>query len=384
MNDLDKLCNASSAGLTLDQIMSRCNSYGLAWGMSGAKIGMIIAGALLIGFLVLLDRRKELKNMPPPAGSTEPDVWSKPILYAWILEGMLYGGLAVWAGSSAGVVIALMVSPVALGSLLLLFALIAVLMMIGSLIKGTAGGDMAWGVICHLALAGGLVVAAIFAFQVPSTGHVGDAYQTYLWLMTMLFAGTALADAWVVSIFRGYHWSVGWLLVPLNASWGLLGNILGLMNHIACLFYFSNNGGETDTRLFFVRYTAGFHLKALFDFTQGDAMSANVVPKHEAVHVIQHFLFGPIYPLSYGLWAAIMFIPGMIAGALKSNRTVGTGITDLTYYNCPWEQIAYAMEGQDNDGTASLIFNKVVGWIINGIWVIGVTAIAIAFIASRN
>jgi hypothetical protein len=187
-----------------------------------------------------------------------------------------------------------------------------------------------------------------------------------------------------VSIFRGYHGAVGWLLVPVNASWGLLGNILGLMNHIACLFYFSNNGGETDTRLFYVRYLAGFHLRSPYDYTQGDAMSANQVPKHEAVHVIQHFLFGPIYPLSYGLWAAIMFIPGIIAGALHSKRTVGSGITDLTYYNCPWEQIAYAKEGQDNDGTTALIFNKVVGWIINVIWVIGATAVVIAFIASRS
>src|SRR5713101_5861019 len=211
MNDLDKLCKAPSAGLTLDQIMARCNSYSMAWSMSDVKIVMILVGALLVGFLVMLDRRKELKKLPPPPGSTEPDVWSKPMLYVWTAEGLLYGGLAVWAGSSAGAVIALMVSPGALGLLLLLFALLAVLMMIGALVQATAaGGDQAWGVISHLALAGGLVGAAIFALQVPSSGRAGGPYQTYLWLMTLLFAGTALADAWVVSIFRGYHGAVGW------------------------------------------------------------------------------------------------------------------------------------------------------------------------------
>src|SRR5437879_10492861 len=104
-------------------------------------------------------------------------------------------------------------------------------------------------------------------------------------------------------------------------------------------------------------------------------MSASQVPKHEAIHVIQHFLFGPIYPLSYGVWAAIMFIPGIIVGALKSGRTVGDGITDLTYYNCPWEQIAYAFEG--GYGPDVVIFNKVVGWIINVIWVVGASIVAI-------
>jgi hypothetical protein len=387
MNDLDKLCKAPSAHLSLDHIMSHCNSYAMAWQLDAMKIIMIIVGASLVGFFVLLDRRKELKNSPPPAGETEPTVWSNPMLYVWTAEGFLYGGLAVWAGSAAGLVIALMVKPNILGMLLLLFAVLAVLMMIASLVKNTAdAGDIALGVICHVLLAGGLVVAAIMAFQVPSKGPAGDAYQTYLWLITLLFTGTALADSWVVSIFRGYHWAIGWLLVPLSASWGLIGNLLGLMNHIACTFYFSNSGDEDDTRAFYVLYKSGFTLKANFDYTQGDAMSASQVPKHEAVHVIQHFLFGPVYPLSYGLWAAIMFLPGIIVGIATrdpaTNRGVGEGINDLCYYNCPWEQIAYQFEG--GYGSDVVIFNKYVGWPVYIAWIIGATLLMVLFIVSRT
>lgn len=280
-----------------------------------------------------------------------------------------------------------MVTPNVLGMLLLLFAVLAGLMMVASPVKNTAdAGDIALGVICHVLLAGGLVVVAIMAFQVPSKAPAGDAYQTYLWLITLLFTATALADAWVVSICRGYHGAIGWLLVPLNASWGLIGNLLGLMNHIACTFYFNNSGDEIDTRAFFVRYKSGFSLRQNFDYTQGDAMSANSVPNHEAVHVIQHFLFGPVYPLSYGLWAAIMFLPGIIVGIATrdpaTNRGVGEGINDLCYYNCPWEQTAYQFEG--GYGSDVVIFNKYVGWPVYIAWIIGATLLMVLFIVSRT
>jgi hypothetical protein len=237
MNDLDQLCKAPSAGFTLDQIMSRCNSYSMVWDLSVPKIGMIVGGALLIGVLVLIDRIRQEK-----AGAA--------VTIFNTLEGLVYGALAVWAGSSAGLMVALLLPPVVLGLMLVVFAALALLIMILALINGTGSGSKtALGVICLLGLAGSLVTAAAFAFRVPTSGRAGDAYETYLWAMAILFATTALVGAWVVSIFRGYHWAVGWLLVPLNASWGLLGNLLGLMNHFACLFFYSDSGKVQDTRL---------------------------------------------------------------------------------------------------------------------------------------
>jgi hypothetical protein len=117
-------------------------------------------------------------------------------------------------------------------------------------------------------------------------------------------------------------------------------------------------------------------------------MSSNKVEKHESVHVFQHFLFGPIYPLSYALWATLLFIPGIIAGAVTSGRTVASGITDICYYNCPWEVIAYAVEGTGYDGTDDILIlsrqHPYLDWIINVIWVGGATAAVIAFFVARR
>jgi len=381
VNDLDKLCKAPSGPLTLDQIMSRCNSYGMAWDLNGVKIGMIIAGALLLALLVLLDRWNEEEDDPDNPGKKRGI--GAPTIVFNVIEGLVYGALAVWAGSSAGLILALMLSPQCLGVLLIVFAAIALLMMIAALSKGT-GGNKGLGAFCFIGLMVALVGAGLFAFQVPSTGRAADPYGTYLTVMTIFFALSAWVGAWITTIYRGYHWALGWLLVPLNASWGLLGNVLGLMNHFASGFFFPDSGGVTDRRLLYVLYKNGFHLKAGYDFSLGDAMSSNQIEKHEATHVVQHFLFGPIFPISYAVWAVAMFIPGMIAGAIADKRDVGTGITDFCYYNCPWEQIAYAIEGTDNDGEDCLIFNKVVGWIVNILFVLVSTVLAIWYINSRS
>ena len=380
MNDLDKLCKAKSAGLTLDQIMARCNSYGMAWNLDGLKIGLIIGGALLLALIVLIDRLKEKGDDPanPDAGIGVPAIIFN------VLEALVYGALAMWAGSSAGLILALMLSPQWLGAMLIGLSILALLMVIAALVKGS-GDDQGLGTAYFAVLIVCLSGGAYFALQIPTKGRAGDPYGTYLTIMTILFALSGWAGASIVTIYRGYHWAVGWLLVPINASWGLIGNILGLMNHFACGYYFPDSGGVTDKRCFYVLYQSGFHLKAGYDFTLGDAVSAATVEKHEAVHTIQHFLFGPIYPLSYGVWAVLMFIPGIIAGAVTSNRTVGKGITDLCYYDCPWEQIAYVKQGTNYDGNDDvLIFNTYVGWIINVIWVLGATGLAIWFIHSRS
>ena len=381
MNDLDKLCKVKSAGLTLDQIMVRCNSYGMAWNLNGLKIGLIIAGALLLALLVLIDRLREEEDDPDNPGKKR-GIGAAVIIFN-LLEALVYGALAMWAGSSAGLILALMLDPQWLGLMLIILAVLALLMWIAALAKGN-GGNQVFGTFCFLILIGALVGASVFAFQVPTKGLAGDPYGTYLTVMALFFALSGWVGAWIVTIYRGYHWAVGWLLVPLNASWGLLGNILGLMNHFACGFFFPDRGGESDRRIAYVLYKGGFHLKTDYDFTLGDAMSSNKVEEHEGIHVAQHFLFGPIYPLSYGVWAVLMFIPGIFAGLIASSRTVGTGITDFCYYNCPWEQIAYAFDGTDNDGTDTLIFNKVVGWIINAIWVLGATVLAVLYIKSRS
>jgi hypothetical protein len=65
-------------------------------------------------------------------------------------------------------------------------------------------------------------------------------------------------------------------------------------------------------------------------------------------------------------------------------RTVGAGITDFTYYNNPWEVVAYAFGGTRNDGSTDLIFVDPVAWTIAIVWILGATAAAIALFAVRS
>jgi hypothetical protein len=369
--DLDKVCGGPAAALTLDQLHQRCTHYGAAFAGSGGKIVFAIVAGVLVGLFVLLRRVKKREDRATVVLNT--------------LEGLLYGALGGWFGASAGALLALLLPHHFFGAMLAVFALLAVLVMIGALVTGSGGGIKAVGVLSHLSLAGILVAAAAFAFAVPGNGRAGDAFEGYAIAASLAFATTGFLGALMAALFRGYHGGVGWLLVPVNASWGALGNLLGLMNHLACLLYFKDYGGVQETRRWYVRYDAGFHLKANYDFTEGDAMSANRVESHEAVHVLQHFIAGPIYPLSHAAWVATMFLPGLIAGAIAKHRTVAEGITDFTYFNNPWEVMAYGVAGRRNDGAADqpLVFNEVAAWIVSIVWILLAIGGLIGFLASR-
>ena len=369
MIDLDQVCGGAAAALTLGQIQQRCTNWSELWAPTPGNITAAIVSGGLVAVFVLIRRLKQKED-------------AKWVVLS-VLEGLLYGALAGWFGALAGHVLALLLGPTFFGAMFLVFALLALLIMIGALTTGSAGGLKAVGVLCHLALAGALVVPAVAGLQVPTRGRAGAAFELYLVLSGLVFALTAFSGALIVSLFRGYHWAAGWLLVPINASWGALGNLLGLMNHIACLFYFNDWGKPAERRRWYVRYDGGFHLKPGYDFTEGDAMSGHSYESHEAAHVLQHFIAGPIYPLSHAAWMAVMVVPGIIAGAIA--RTVGKGITDFAYFNNPWEVIAYAFAGTRNDGDLKqpLIFNDVAAWIVGLIWILGATAGLVSFLAVR-
>jgi hypothetical protein len=370
MIDLDRLCGGvPAAGLTLAQIQRRCTHLEQLWTPDALNVTLTIVSGLLVAVCVLIRRVTQGEG----AG------W----VVLNVLEGLFYGALAAWFGAIAGQTLALLVEPVFFGVMLLVFAVLAVLIMIAAAAKGTAGAIKVVGVLAHLGLAAALVVVAVSAFMVPTSRRAGNPFESYLLISGVVFTLTAVAGALIVSMYRGYHWAAGWLLVPINASWGALGNLLGLMNHVACLYYYNDWGQPDERRRWYVRYDGGFQLKSNFDFTEGDAMSGNGVEPHEGVHVLQHFIFGPIYPLSHGAWLALWFLPGIIFGAIY--RTVSQGIMDFTYYNNPWEVVAYAFGGTRKDTAAlqPLIFNDIAAWIIAVGWILAATAGLIIFLALR-
>jgi hypothetical protein len=370
MIDLDRLCGGTpAAALTLTQIQRRCTNLEELWTPDALNVTLAIVSSVIVAVCVLIRRVKQGEG----AGWT----------FLNVIEGLLYGALAAWFGAIAGQTLAILLDPAFYGALLLVFAVLAVLIMIAALVDGTAGGIKAAGALSHLVLAAALVGVAVAAFMVPRRGRAGNPFETYLVLSGVVFALTAAAGTLIVSLYRGYHWAAGWLLVPINASWGALGNLLGLMNHVACLCYYADWGRPDERRRWYVRYDLGFHLKAGFDFTEGDAMSGKGVETHEGVHVFQHFIFGPIYPLSHAAWMAAWLVPGIIFGAIY--RTVGQGITDFTYFNNPWEVVAYAFGGTRRDAAAlqPLIFNDVAAWIIAVIWILAAIAGLVVFLAAR-
>jgi hypothetical protein len=251
MIDLDRLCGgAPAAGLTLAQIQRRCTNLELLWTPDVLNVTLAIASGVLVAVCVLIRR----------VSQSEGAGW----VVLNLLEGLLYGALAAWFGLIAGQTLALLLEPVFFGVMLLVFAVLAVLIMIAALVNGTAGGIKAVGVLAHLGLAGALVVVAVAAFMVPTSRRAGNPFESYLIISGVVFSLSAVVGSLIVSMYRGYHWSVGWLLVPINASWGALGNLLGLMTHFACLYYYDDWGKPDERRMWYVRYDAGFHLKANF------------------------------------------------------------------------------------------------------------------------
>jgi hypothetical protein len=191
-----------------------------------------------------------------------------------------------------------------------------------------------------------------------------------------------MLDAVLVGVARGVSPWLGWLLVPVNASWGLLGNILGMMHRLASWNFYEDHGGFNKglDRQCFTCFGKGFQLKEDYWFTAGwvTTCDENMLP-HERTHVLQHLILGPIFVLSYAGWFLFMAVPGVIFGLAKRG-SLSDGVSDLSYYNNPWEVIAYAFKGTRYQVTSSgdgsvmhkdLIFQDWFAWIVTVLWVLG-------------
>jgi hypothetical protein len=238
-----------------------------------------------------------------------------------------------------------------MGLLFIVLAAVGIVFAIVAAVRGD--GDVGWkvfGFLHFVTLSAALVVMALFCFAVPEKGRAANEYDTYLLAVAMGLGIASGINAIYSSIFRGCFYVVGVVFLIINGTWGFIGNLLGLMTHFASLYSYRDFGKnyEGANRICFVCYENGFSLKSnvagRFAFTEGAVMSANTASlrNHEAVHVVQHYLFGPIYPLAHFAWFIIMLIPGLI-GAAAEKLDAGEGITRMSYYNNPWEVMAYGL-----------------------------------------
>ena len=140
----------------------------------------------------------------------------------------------------------------------------------------------------------------------------------------------------------------------------------------------------------------GFAVRSGFAFTQGAVMSntdtwtpTSDLFKHETIHIWQNLVLGPFFWFSYVGWMALTIIPALIAGLIDSGRRIGDAITWWTYFDNPWEVMAYGI-ANPSDRTGQVFMSgggTVTGWVC---WpwplaivlsAVGVVGLGAAFVA---
>jgi hypothetical protein len=304
------------------------------------------------------------------------------------IEGFLYGAIGSYSGAVAGIMIAAIVPPTVVGVALVVFAILSILFAIIASVRGT--GDAGWkvlGFVEFVAIAAVLVVTAGFCFAIPGKGKAANEYATYLDAVSVTCAISGGLMAILAAIFRGAAVWIGWLLAHVNGGWGALGNLLGLMTHVACWNFYADHGKPhfDSRRRFYVRYAKAFSLKtnasgADFAFSEGAVISTEFddLAKHESVHVLQHLIAGPFYPLTHFAWF-ILWIPIALIASRGKRIPDGSGgtkfvdpgdaITAMSYYSNPWEVIAYTTAG-DRHAKDPLVFDDGPAWVACVLWIL--------------
>jgi hypothetical protein len=377
MNHLNDICSGGGDlhSLTLDELRRRCQNAGQAFGLSWAEIALLILVVLAAFFWLLAARQRAGEDTGTVVGNT--------------IEGVAYAAIGMFAGSGFGLYVAEIVPPYLLGLIVGLVGLVALVFVIVGAANGDgdAGGKVA-AVILGALLACGAVTLAVIGFAVPWSGAAGNDYETYLNAFAIGLGLLGAVDGIVSALVRGPHWGVGWALVFLNSSWGFLGNILGLGTHLGSYLCWANDGAvERHNRKAYTLYRKGLTLKVesgnRYAFTQGWVMccdSSGDLELHEAIHVAQHFVLGPIYVVSHGIWDLLGLAAGAALGKAKGIGA-GVGVTRMSYFDNPYEIMAYAKHHGARDETKALIFRSPWSYLFMGAWILGAIATFIALVA---
>jgi hypothetical protein len=306
------------------------------------------------------------------------------------IEGALYAAIGLFAGSGFGLFVAEIVPPDLLGTIFWLVGLVALVFAIIGAAKGDGDtGGKAAAVVLGALLAAVCVMLAVFAYAVPNSGAAGDRYETYLNVVAISLGLLGALDGIVAALLRGPHWAAGWALVFLNSSWGFLGNILGLGTHLGSYLCWANDGApERDNRKAYTLYRRGLTLRDepgnRYAFTQGWVMccdSSGPLEVHEAIHVGQHFVLGPIFIVSHGIWDGVGAVIGLIAAPVKKLK-VSDAVTKMSYFNNPYEIMAYATHNGARQDSDALIIASPWSFIFMVAWILGAVALTVGLVVS--
>lgn len=214
-----------------------------------------------------------------------------------------------------------------------------------------SGGFVRWLLMAAESRWGRLVIG--WAFVLPAgvldtiPNLFGASLLTRTWVLTGLAAFVGGVTGYMGGRYQAYDWKrKGWLQFAADLTWGLSGSVVAALMHG---WNALQKLKPLDRRTGAHRYAGGFTLGSRFAFTQGAVMSNLDDPPgsplfiHEKVHILQHRLFGPIYPITYVSWSIVGFVLALIAS------TVLPGFKDRiegwAYFSNPWEVWAYQVHG---------------------------------------
>jgi hypothetical protein len=304
---------------------------------------------------------------------------------AGVFEGLFYGAIAFYGGCLAGALLALIAPIWFTGIWMLFMALASIFLGIRGMVVGGGGiGFKVLGLLLTLLLSGGLAVVGAYAWVVLAGDVPGSSYLVFVAASALACAFCAWLHAMLAASYGAYHGAFGWLLILLDSTWSILGTVAGAIHHLASWSQFSQHGDpEYEKRSFYVKYRDGIRFKSGFAFTLGAVMSSPPVERHESNHVIQHYIFGSLFTVSYIVWMALIFLFALVAGAIT--RKPAVAIEAWCYYNNPWEVWAYAIEGSRSvNRDTSLIWGPVLSWIVAVTYYVAAVTAAIVWIVIRH
>ncbi|MCH9693195.1 MAG: hypothetical protein K0U72_01690 [Gammaproteobacteria bacterium] len=259
-----------------------------------------------------------------------------------VIESCLYTALGCAGGLAAGLFFSWLLPAEFFALVAFTLGALCIIGTVLGFIHGTAGiGGKILGLFAYLVFAAVMVVAGILIWDAER----GDGYVAWFAGFLALTGGTM---GLMFALYRSAHWSIGWLLSFLNGSWGALGNLLGLFLHMGSWTFFSATAASPrkvlldSDRLFFHCWQNGMRILPNYFFSQGPVMTAWTKKGmwHEAVHVMQHYIFGPLMPISYFAWTIVMGFFGAIVGLIKRDGLMH-GAFAWGYLNNPWEVWEY-------------------------------------------
>ena len=282
-----------------------------------------------------------------------------------VIEATVYAILGALGGLLGGLFFSDLLAPGFLAFIAFVLAAMCAAGIVVGFVHGTANvGLKLVGVIAYVAIAVLFVICGILIWDAER----GPAYVG--WFSAFLAINGA-AMGILFAIYRSAHRAVGWLLVFVNGSWGALGSLTGMLMHVGTWAFFSADSAAptpgaakvlaNSDRKFFHCWQNGIRILPNYFFSQGPVMTAWTSHGmwHEAVHVMQHYVFGPIMLISYVCWAAIMGLIGAIVGLIKGNGIVH-GAFAWAYVNNPWEVWEYNSAWGSSSPTPRKVSNDVV------------------------